>query len=74
MATKIFYGRYWADIQPVRSLDGGAILHWQYRIYEAITDRLQTEGLNANLDAARAAAEAHIDRLMAGSSDLNKAA
>jgi hypothetical protein len=75
MATKIFYGRYWADIHPVRSWDNETILYWRYRIYEANTDRFEMEGLNATLDMARAAAESQIDRLMAEPlGDLEKVA
>jgi len=75
MATKIFYGRYWADIQPVRSWDNESILYWRFRIYEAASDRFEMEGQNVSLDAARAAAEIQIDKLMAESlGDLEKVA
>ena len=65
MATRFYFGQYWADIQPVRSLYSGSILYWKYRIYEILSGRLVQEGINANLDSARIAAETNIDRLMA---------
>lgn len=67
MATTLYFGKYWADIQPVRAVHNDAILYWKYGVYEILTDRLELEGLSANLDAACAAAEAQIDRLMQAS-------
>lgn len=69
MATTLYFGQYWAEIQPVRAVHNGNILYWKYGIYQILTDQFELEGLSANLDAACAAAEAQIDRLMQASTE-----
>ena len=61
------YGRYWAEIQPVRSNQDGAIRYWQYKIYETRSDAFLFDGHDADIDSALATTEAHIDFLMHGS-------
>lgn len=74
MATKFYFGRYWAHIRSVRTIHNGAVLYWRYKIYETLTDHLEAEGISANLDAACAASEACIDRLMAEGFEESKRA
>ena len=57
------YGKYWAEIQPVRSQDC-AIRYWQYKIYESLSNKFLFDGYDGDFESARITAEGHIDLLM----------
>lgn len=63
MSMAYYHGRYWADLRPVRSADGASVLYWQYKIYEAVSDKFLFDGHDADYESARITAEAHIEQL-----------
>ncbi len=56
------YGRYWAEITPVRSVTTDTIRYWQYKIYQG--ERYLFDGHDVDLSSARVSTEAHIDLLI----------
>ncbi len=74
MSMTYHYGRYWAEIRPVKSADASSILYWNYRIFETGSDKFLFDGHDADYSSARITAEKHVDRLNEEDRNLSRVA
>lgn len=68
------YGRYWAEIRPIRSQPGNKIVQWSYRIFESGSSRFLFDGGDASYESALMTAERHIDRLNEEDNNISRVA
>ncbi len=68
------YGKYWAEILPIRSSRDGSVRYWNYRIYQSRPDQFLFDGHDTDLASAHKSVEVHIDRLIGESLPSPRAA